>query len=146
MIDAPEKAAKKLTGLDAIAALEAKAAEPTPAEVKEAQEAEANEEIAAFEYQEQEVVLPAGWHMSAWKQKHLMGIHEAGAISKALNGGYDNRWRRNYEVVRSVFENGGFDVKGIQIDDIDDMDWRDVEMICLAAIAHYQNTILIKKK
>ena len=132
--------------MDAIAALEAKASEPTSAEKQAAIEEEAIKEIAAFEYEEQEVILPAGWHMATWKQRQLMDIYETEVIQKTLRGDYANRWRRNYEVVKAVFECGGFDVKGISVDDLDDMAWDDVEMICLAVITHYQNTINIKKK
>jgi len=84
--------------------------------------------------------------MSKWKQKTIMDICEDGALDKAIRGDYDNRFLRNYEVVLSVLHRGGFDVKGIAADDIDDMDWRDVEMICIASVHHYQNTEYIKKK
>lgn len=138
-----------LSGADAMAALEQMAEQQNaprpPKEQKKVEEA-VREQLAAFEYQEEAVELPAGWRLREWRQGTLLTIFEDGPLAKALEGGYDNRWRRNGEVVKSVLEHGGFDVKGIEPDDIDDMDWRDVEKIFFGVVTHYNNTVLVKKK
>ena len=137
-----------LKGEDAFAALKQLAEKQQQGEtaVDEPETLEQLEAITSQDYQERPVELPAGWRMREWRQKHLMAIYEDGPLLKALDGEYDNRWRRNDDVVKSVLRHGGFDVVNVTEADIDGMHWQDVEMIYLAIVAHYSNTVLIKKK
>ncbi len=104
------------------------------------------EELERFNVEPLAVVLPAGWKLGEWRQKHMIAIYEDGPLQGALDGTYSNRWRRNGELVKSVLAHDGFDGLNISDDNVDNMDWRDVEQIALAIVAHYQNAIIIKKK
>lgn len=147
-----EKERVTITSLDDFEALkqqvEAKKEKSRDEKRREAEQV-AREEIAilsANDYKEQEVILPPGWKLVPWTQKMLMDIHEAGALSKAINGEFDNRWRRNYEAVLSVLEHGGFGQTAVTQEVIDGMEWREVEQVFHAILAHYGNTVTIKKK
>ena len=88
------------------------------------------------------VELPGGWRLASLKQRHLMAFFDTGIINKE----YDNRFRRNYELVKAAIEADFFELPtGVEVGVLDDMDWRDVEMIYIAVNNHATNTMKIPK-
>jgi hypothetical protein len=103
---------------------------------------QAQAEAEAFHYEPQPVNLLVGWRFCTWKQRHVMALYESGALSNS----YDNRFRRNFEVVKAAIEAGCFEAPlSIAIDMVLDLPVQDVEQLHDAIAANYMNTVLTPK-
>ena len=99
-------------------------------------------ELAAFEHKPRPIELVSGWHFREWKQRHVMALWESGTLAQD----FDNRWRRNFEVVKAAIECDCFDKPtGVTPDVLLDMDTADVEMLHNAVSNNFTNIIYTPK-
>jgi hypothetical protein len=101
---------------------------------------ETESDADGWEFTEPEL-LP-GWVFKPWKQKLLMDIYESGVLDHQRDWG--SRFRRNYDTVKAVLDSGGFE-PGVTIEQVDIMDWQDVEKLYTAIWINYYNHVLVKK-